>query len=162
MPHSIRRWLLVAVVLSAAIYQYFFNQGHQNSVPPPNTPAQSNAVNVKDHTAAVAKIQQALREQNTEAKFWVTLSGKVIKLLKDDREGAMHQRFLIEIAPHTTLLIAHNIDLAKRVPVQQDTLVTLRGEYVWNDKGGVLHWTHHDPKNRIQGGWIDYQGLRYQ
>ena len=162
MPHSIRRWLVTAIVVSAAIYQYFFNQGHQNSVPPPTTLAQSTVLSAKDQANAVTKIRQAIREQNTNAKFWVTLSGKVIKLLKDDREGAMHQRFLIEIAPNTTLLIAHNIELAKRIPVKQGDTLTLRGEYVWNDKGGVLHWTHHDPKARIQGGWVDYQGLRYQ
>ncbi|WP_020558493.1 DUF3465 domain-containing protein [Thiofilum flexile] len=162
MPQSLRRWLVIAVVICAAIYQYFFNRGYQSSVPAPTTSAQSVALSAKDQTNAVAKIQQALREQNTEAKFWVTLSGKVIKLLKDDREGSMHQRFLIEIAPNITLLIAHNIDIAKRVPVKQSDTLTLRGEYVWNDKGGVLHWTHHDPKGRTQGGWIDYQGLRYQ
>lgn len=162
MPHSIRRWLLVAVVVSASIYQYFFNQGPQKSVPPATASVQSTSISSKEQLAAVNKIQQAVQDQNTEAKFWVTLSGKVIKVLKDDREGDMHQRFLLEIAPNTTLLIAHNIDVATRVPLKQGDTLSLKGEYVWNDKGGVLHWTHHDPKNRNQGGWIDYQGVRYQ
>lgn len=162
MPHSVRRWIVIAVVICAAIYQYFFNQGHQNSVPPPSTPAQSTPVSSHEQQAAIAKIQQAIREQNTEAKFWLTLTGQVIKVLPDDREGDRHQRLLIEIAPKTTLLVAHNIDVAKRVPTKQGDRITLHGEYVWNDKGGVIHWTHHDPKGRNQGGWIDYQGLRYQ
>lgn len=162
MPHSVRRWIVVAVALSAAIYQYFFNQGHQNSVPPPTTTAQSKSLSNAEQQASIAKIQQAIRDQNFDAKFWLTLSGKVIKVLSDDREGDMHQRFLIEIAPQTTLLVAHNIDVAKRVPVKQGDKVTIHGEYVWNDKGGVLHWTHQDPSRRKRGGWIDYQGLRYQ
>jgi len=68
---------------------------------------------------------------------------------------------LLEIAPDITLLVAHNIALAPRVPVQQGETITLNGEYVWNDKGGVMHWTHHDPQGR-KGGWIELAGKRYE
>ena len=54
------------------------------------------------------------------------------------------------------------IDLAKRVPVERGDTIEFRGEYEWNEKGGVVHWTHHDPQDRHDHGWIEFEGRRYQ
>ncbi len=32
----------------------------------------------------------------------------------------------------------------------------------WNEKGGVLHWTHRDPNGSHVAGWLQHQGQRYQ
>ncbi|MEM8737616.1 MAG: DUF3465 domain-containing protein [Planctomycetota bacterium] len=93
----------------------------------------------------------------------VTDAGVIVKVLPDDNEGSRHQRFLLDV-DHTdiTIKIAHNIDLAPRVPARQGDRLTFKGEYEYNDLGGALHWTHHDPKQWREGGWIDHHGQRYQ
>ena len=88
--------------------------------------------------------------------------GRVTRVLADDREGARHQRFLVRVAGSVTVLVAHNLDLAPRVPLAVGDSVELQGEYEWNDRGGVLHWTHRDPDGRHDAGWIRHGGRLYQ
>ena len=93
---------------------------------------------------------------------WVESEGVVERLLADDDQGSRHQRFIVRITTEQTVLFAHNIDLAPRVPLQRGDAIRFRGEYEWNDRGGVIHWTHDDPENRRGGGWIEHRGQRYR
>ena len=93
---------------------------------------------------------------------WVETRGRVKRMLADDSVGSRHQRFILELDSGNTLLVAHNIDLARRIPLALDDRVILRGRYEWNDRGGVVHWTHHDPDGSLPGGWILHQGVRYR
>ena len=90
---------------------------------------------------------------------WVELNGTVSRLLADDLQGSRHQKFILTIG-NRTVLVAHNIDLAKRVPIKVGDEVGVRGQYEWNQQGGLVHWTHHDPQNRHSGGWIEWQGKK--
>jgi hypothetical protein len=92
----------------------------------------------------------------------VEVSGRVSRLLADDREGSRHQRFILTLEGGETLLVAHNIDLAPRVPLAVGDVARVRGQYEWNEQGGVLHWTHHDPDGRRRDvGWIEHRGKVY-
>lgn len=89
--------------------------------------------------------------------------GVVIKLLPDDNKGRRHQKFILQLVTGQTLLVAHNIDLAPRIKsLQKGDVVHFYGEYEWNEKGGIIHWTHHDPKGGHPGGWLKHQGKIYQ
>ena len=93
----------------------------------------------------------------------VQAGGEVIRVLSDDNDGSRHQRFIVRLSSGRTLLVAHNIDVAPRVPsIRAGDTVSFSGEFEWNDKGGVIHWTHRDPQNRHLAGWIEYKGKRYQ
>jgi len=106
-------------------------------------------------------VQEAFH--NKQSDIQVKGSGKVLKLLRDDLKGSKHQRFILRLNSGTTLLIAHNIDLAPRINgLKIGSSVEFYGEYEWNKKGGVVHWTHHDPAGRHPGGWLKYQGKTYQ
>jgi len=90
-------------------------------------------------------------------------SGLVERILSDDSEGSKHQRFIVRLASRQTLLIAHNVDLAQRLQsLAVGDRIEFSGEYEWNDKGGVVHWTHHDPNGRHESGWIKHNGRTFQ
>ncbi len=92
---------------------------------------------------------------------WVEGTGSVVRILSDDQEGSLHQRFVVSVSEGHTVLISHNIDLAQRVdPLDVGDRIEFRGRYEWNEQGGVVHWTHHDPEGRLPGGWIDSRGGR--
>jgi Protein of unknown function (DUF3465) len=89
--------------------------------------------------------------------------GKVISILVDDLDGSRHQRFIVQLASGQTLLITHNIDIAPRIiGLKAGDSVSFNGEYVWNEKGGVIHWTHHDPQGRHVAGWVIHNGKTYK
>ena len=113
-----------------------------------------------DATGDAGLVEDLFAEQRSGVM--VTVRGEVVHILPDDNEGSRHQRFLIEISRDRTLLVAHNIDLAERVPLDEGDTLLLRGQYEWTEKGGTLHWTHHDPGKRREGGWIEHEGVRYE
>lgn len=107
------------------------------------------------------QFEQIFQQQQSNVQLEV--SATVKKLLPDDTNGRRHQRFIIQLADGHTILVAHNIDLAPRIDdLKQGDQVIVFGEYEWNDKGGVLHWTHHDPAQKHPTGWIRHHGKQYQ
>lgn len=90
-------------------------------------------------------------------------SGIVVKVLKDDTNGLQHQKFLLKVSDNITILIAHNIDLAPRVPdIQAGDTVDFKGEYIYTPKGGTVHWTHKDPRGNHAAGWLQHNGKTYE
>jgi hypothetical protein len=144
-PLMKNRWAALAVVLVAAALSFVARgPGGVGGVSP-------------SLEAAIASRQSGVM---------VDLSARVVRVLPDDNEGSRHQRVLLAVEPPVggveTVLVAHNIDLAPRVPWGEGDTITVRGQYEWNDKGGVIHWTHHDPGRRREGGWIEHRGTRYE
>ena len=131
------RVLPLLVILSLAAYQYF----HQEDI----------RVDSGD-VAGNGTVEAAFAAQRSGV--WLEAQGQVDRILSDDNEGSRHQRFVLELDGGHSVLVAHNIDLAERVPLARGEVITLRGRYEWNERGGVIHWTHHDPDGRGPGGWV--------
>lgn len=156
---SVKKYLstlpLPLVILLVVIWQFYFEPSSSSS-----QPVAAQQVTLSNSVSN----PELLRAYNSRiAKVQIKGQGTIIKLLKDDLDGSHHQRILLKVNPNQTLLIAHNIDLAPRIEnLRVGDILEFYGEYVWNNKGGVLHWTHHDPRGRHQGGWLKYQGKIYQ
>ena len=122
------------------------------SAPPPSTQTLSSS----DDAIARAFAQHKSNVQ-------VEGQGVVRRVLSDDNDGSRHQRFVVALSSGQTLLIAHNIDLAPRVVgVREGDVVSFSGEYEWNSEGGMIHWTHLDPRKRHVPGWIRHNGVVYK
>ena len=129
-------------------------QSSQSQQAPVNV---STEVNTRNDNALIARLYEQRKSDEI-----VTAVGKVGKVLADDNKGSRHQKFLLDIGQAKWLLVAHNIDLAQRVPLSQGDAIIVHGEYEWNEKGGVLHWTHHDPRGYHEDGYIEHNGKRYR
>ncbi len=101
--------------------------------------------------------------ENHKNNVQVSGSGKVKKILPLDNDGSRHQKFILQLPSGQTLLVAHNIDLAPEISgLSVGASVEFFGEYEWNEKGGVIHWTHRDPNGSHIAGWLRYNGRTYQ
>lgn len=131
--------IVISIIIVALVYGFIQKQG------------MSVASSGSHSSNAEITLQHAYK--NRKSDFQVQGEGTVINILSDDLDGSRHQRFILKLRSGQTLLIAHNIDLAPRINnLRTGDLVEFYGEYEWNSKGGVIHWTHHDPSNRHTGG----------
>jgi len=141
----------LVLLAAVAILAYGYVQEWGVSLPGVSSPTQSTD----------AALQNAYNNQQSDTQ--VQGEGTVTKILRDDLEGSRHQRFILRLGTGHTLLIAHNIDLAPRIEgLRTGDTVEFYGEYEWNSKGGVIHWTHHDPAGRHIGGWLKHNGKTYK
>ena len=108
-----------------------------------------------------ARVDRGRQLGKGDTDEWIEVGGIGTRLLNDDDDGSRHQRFIIDIGNRQTLLIAHNLDLSERVPVSLGDRVGVRGVYEWNDLGGLVHWTHHDPLGVEAGGWVRHHSREY-
>ena len=155
------RKLVLIVLVAAAAYYAYTSQVHQAAtgtvVAETAGPPEALAADAAESSTILGRAFA-----NQQSNLQVEVIAVVDKVLSDDNDGAKHQRFVVKLASGQTVLIAHNIDLAPRVPLAEGDRVTVYGEYEWNSKGGVVHWTHRDPAGRHIPGWIKHAGQTYQ
>lgn len=158
------RVLLVLVLLSAFVALKQWPDGEPGGAvaPPAAHPDRSaKRADAPSTRAGDNAIAEAFRNQRSDVP--VSGAGIVTRLLADDLDGSPHQRFLLGLPGGQTVLVAHNIGLAPRIGgIQVGDRVEFAGEYVWNTKGGLLHWTHRDPRGSHRDGWLRHAGRTYQ
>ncbi len=144
--------IILLIALVAVAYLGFTQSGHRGD----RGDVGNGEVAAVDNGLATAIARR-------QSKVPVQGEGIVTRVLSDDNAGIRHQRFIVRLGSGDTLLIAHNIDLAKRIEgLSTGDRVAFHGEYEWNPEGGVVHWTHRDPQGRHAAGWIEHKGQTYQ
>ncbi|MFK8183142.1 MAG: DUF3465 domain-containing protein [Phormidesmis sp.] len=118
--------------------------------------------NSKAEVMGSKTLAEAFKNQQSDVMI-DNISGTVETLLPDDEEGSRHQRFIIRVSREQTILVVHNIDMAPRInTLQKGDRVAVKGEYEWNERGGLIHWTHKDPRSSHEDGWIEFNRVRYE
>lgn len=161
--------VLIAIFVAIFVANQFFNQDektskHGNIKSAIEQTSQENRANqseAQQRSEGASTIQNAYDQQLNDVQ--VQAAGTVVAVLPDDNKGSRHQRFILDIGNAQTVLIAHNIDLAPRIEnLEKGDIVEFFGEYEYNEKGGVIHWTHHDPQGQHVGGWLKHHGQTYE
>ena len=148
---QVKNLLLLAVVVAVIYFG-----GVQKGFPPAQPGNTTGSGSKSDETLAQAF---ADHRRNVEVEG----VGRVVHVLPDDDEGIEHQKFILELASGQELLVAHNTDVAPRIPkLRKGDVVEFRGEYEWNPQGGIVHWTHRDRQGRHADGWLKRDGEVYQ
>jgi len=147
--------LLIFAALALAGYLYY---GGRIGV---HAPEAAGKATVAAATSSDSVLADAYANRRSDLQ--VSGEGTVTRLLPDDNKGSRHQKFIIALASGQTLLVAHNIDVAPRIQsLVPGDRVQFAGEYEWNDKGGVVHWTHRTASGPHPGGWLKHNGRTYQ
>ncbi len=158
----------ILLLLGVVLLSFYIGRNTSQNPEQSAEPSTSTQVNAAQNTApSTSQLHQSesiarLFEQQ-QSDVPVQGTGRIVKQLADDNNGSRHQRFLLKLPDGLSILIAHNIDLAPRVEnIQAGDSIEFKGEYAWNAKGGVVHWTHHDPNGRHPDGWLKHQNRTYQ
>jgi hypothetical protein len=139
-----------------------FQQAPNNTDNPRHVAESSDSHNIDDEKIIASGSDGIIKKlfDNKQSGVQVQGSGIVTHVLPDDNEGIRHQRLILTLNSGQTLLIAHNIDIAPRLEgISLGAKVEFYGEYFYNDQGGGIHWTHHDPNGKHESGYLRIQSL---
>lgn len=148
-----KKILLIIIIAAVSIFEAV----QENKTTSPNSFSTTDVTKKSNNRTLKAGFE------SRQSDFQIQDNGIVKKILPDDLKGSRHQKFIIKTNTGHTVLVAHNIDLAPRInSLREGDRLEFYGEYEWNSRGGVVHWTHHDPKRRHISGWLKHNGKTYQ
>ncbi len=104
-----------------------------------------------------AAVYNAWRDGRSRVE--VTASGSVARVLGvESGPSGRHEGFLLHLrgaAGHgLTVRVEDNVDITGEIPLAAGDDVEVRGEYIYDSRGGLIHYTHHDPRFRHEGGYV--------
>ncbi len=80
--------------------------------------------------------------------------------------SGVHEGFLLHLRGAAgrglTVRVEDNVDLTGPIPLAAGDDVEVRGEYIFDSRGGLIHETHLDPRGRRPGGYVRAGGKIYQ
>jgi uncharacterized protein DUF3465 len=102
--------------------------------------------------------------QNARSHVEVVAGGTVTRVLGTQPGVASpHEGFLMRLnsSCDVTIRVEANVDFTGQFALKDGDAVVVKGEYEYYARGGVIHWTHRDPRGRHDGGFIQTGGKIY-
>ncbi|WP_374035172.1 DUF3465 domain-containing protein [Bdellovibrio bacteriovorus] len=113
-----------------------------------------------DETASDSDLVRAVNDRRRE-DFVEGGSLTVVKVLPDDNSGLEHQKWVVRLSNGELMQAVYNLDMCPRVPLKVGDVIAMGGQFIWTNKGGLLHWLHHDPRGRRPDGYVYVNGQYY-
>ncbi len=99
-----------------------------------------------------------------QSRVEVVADGTVTRVL-GVQQGRVspHEGFLLRLASGCSIVVRveANTDFTGPIPLSTGERVVVKGEYEYYPRGGVIHWTHRDPRGRHDNGYIEAGGRTY-
>ncbi len=118
--------------------------------------------------APVAGVRVAARASQVVAQgvppqsAFVTVAGKVSKLLPDDNNGLPHQNFMVTVADEI-YTVNNDTKFGAKVPnLAVGATLEIRGTVYHNGSKSGIHWTHHADKPGDAGYIKTADGKTYE
>ncbi|WP_374029869.1 DUF3465 domain-containing protein [Bdellovibrio bacteriovorus] len=115
---------------------------------------------VVDESASDSDIIRAINDQR-RVNFVEGGSMTVVSVLPDDTNGREHQKWTVRLSNGKTMQAVYNLDMCPRVPLKKGDVIAMGGEFVWTQRGGLLHWLHKDPRGNRPAGYVYVNGNYY-
>ncbi|MBV8637898.1 MAG: DUF3465 domain-containing protein [Candidatus Eremiobacteraeota bacterium] len=94
----------------------------------------------------------------TQGSHGEVVASGVVRHVLGTRRGPSgeHEGFLLQLDGDCDLLlrVETNVDLTGPVPLHDGERVIVKGEYEFDPMGGVVHWTHRDPRGHHPDGYV--------
>ena len=85
----------------------------------------------------------------------------VTRILKDDQSGSEHQKWVVRLSDGSYLQAVYNLDMCPRVEIKVGDVISMGGQFIWTNQGGMLHWLHKDPRGNRKDGYVFANGKFY-
>jgi hypothetical protein len=74
-----------------------------------------------------------------------------------------HEGFLLRLDSGCAIVVRVevNTDFTGSIPLSVGERVLVKGDYEYYSRGGVIHWTHRDPRGHHENGYVDVSGTMY-
>ena len=151
------KFLLVFLVLVSAS-QFTFAK-HKNFQPANPGPAPISEVATSGGSGDSRLVQDVSNhrgENFVEAKD-VTVS----ELSPDDTQGLPHQKWYVKLSSGAEIQCVYNLDMGTRIPLKVGDRISIGGQFIWTNQGGLVHWLHEDPSHRRPDGYVIVNGQTY-
>lgn len=100
--------------------------------------------------------------QNKKNAYFVEAANlSVTQLLPDDTQGLPHQKWVATLSNGLKIQIVYNLNMGLKVPIKVGDKFAVGGQFIWTDQGGLVHWTHEDPKQVRPDGYVMYNNVIY-
>jgi hypothetical protein len=149
-----KKIIMIAVAFALVIVAFVLKSKNTSVVSTP----QNKEVIMNQNTEVIEAIKKS-----ASIKYAVVKKARVTKILPDDKNGPLHQRWIVEIGNDVTVTVFHNVDIAERIPLSVGDIIDLAGELEYGDrwKDPIIHWTHEDPQGHRQAGYVILNSTTY-
>ena len=106
-----------------------------------------------------AVVEKAFYDRQSD--LMVEVTGTVFQMASQNASNAGYQEFRMKLPSGQLLTIVHENKKGQRLPLEANDTVTVRGQYYWNELGGIIKGTQRDKSMERMHGWIEHEGVRY-